>query len=71
VGVDILAKAEPLKLSYMPSETPGDVMHGFRFQAPVGRYVYTEVRAGVEGTGGYVSANHSFRCSRFSRIRKL
>ena len=31
-------------------------MHGFKFQAPVGRYLYVLVKDGVEGTGGYISA---------------
>ena len=57
VGSDTTQKSTALKLDYKPSESPGDTAHGFHFDAPVGRYVYVQVKEGVEGTGGYVSAN--------------
>lgn len=55
VDAEILAKAPPVHATYVPSDEGGDTSHGFRFQAPVGRYLYVLVRDGVEGTGGYVS----------------
>ena len=55
VGNDILAQCPPVSLSYVSSEQGGDTSHGFKFRAPVGRYVYVLVRDGVEGIGGYVS----------------
>jgi uncharacterized protein YfaS (alpha-2-macroglobulin family) len=54
-GEDVLKQSQSLKLTYQPSDTPGNLMHGFKFQAPVGRFVLVEVKAGVDGIGGYVS----------------
>ena len=55
VGSDILAKSQRLNLTYVPSDAPGDTTHGFKFLAPVGRYLYVSVPDGVQGIGGYVS----------------
>ena len=55
VGKDILALSQPVLLSYVSSEEGGDTSHGFKFKAPVGRYIYVVVPDGVEGIGGYIS----------------
>ena len=55
IGSDILAMADPVNVSYVPSEEGGNTSHGFKFLAPVGRYLYVAVKDGVEGTGGYIS----------------
>jgi len=55
VGKEILALSQPVPLSYMSSEEGGDTVHGFRFKAPVGRYLYVVVPENVEGIGGYIS----------------
>ncbi len=55
VGKEILALSQPVPLSYVSSEEGGDVAHGFKFRAPVGRYVYVVAAGGVEGIGGYIS----------------
>jgi uncharacterized protein YfaS (alpha-2-macroglobulin family) len=55
IGADILAKAPAVTATYVPSDEGGDTSHGFKFQAPVGRYLYVLVKDGVEGTGGYIS----------------
>ena len=47
--------AEPVSLSYVPSDEGGNTSHGFKFLAPVGRYLYVTVKDGVQGTGGYIS----------------
>jgi uncharacterized protein YfaS (alpha-2-macroglobulin family) len=57
VGKEILAQSPPVALTYVPSEAGEGTTHGFKFTAPVGRYLYVSVREGVEGTGGYFSAN--------------
>ena len=44
-----------MPLSYVSSEQGGDTSHGFKFRAPVGRYIYVVVPDGVEGIGGYLS----------------
>ncbi|MCU1257342.1 MAG: alpha-2-macroglobulin family protein, partial [Bryobacterales bacterium] len=55
IGKDILPKCEPLTLSYVASEQGSDTVHGFKFRAPVGRFLYALVHDGVEGTGGYLA----------------
>jgi uncharacterized protein YfaS (alpha-2-macroglobulin family) len=55
IGADILAKSEPVTLEYVASDEGADTAHGFRFRAPVGRYVHLTVKDGVQGTGGYLS----------------
>src|SRR5207249_11042700 len=55
VGNDILATSQPLPLTYVPSEEPGNTTHAFKFLAPVRRYVFVAVKDGIEGTGGYLS----------------
>jgi alpha-2-macroglobulin len=55
VGRDILALAQPVPLTYVSSEEASGTAHGFKFQGPVGRYIYVSVPDGVEGIGGYIS----------------
>jgi len=55
VGEDILAKSEALPLTYVASDDDSQTTHGFKFNAPVGRYVFLWVKEGVQGTGGYLS----------------
>src|SRR5262249_4655366 len=56
VGNDILGASQTLNLTYVASEEGGDTVHGFKFLAPVGRYVLLTVKDGIQGTGGYISA---------------
>ncbi len=55
IGMDILAKSQTLPLTYVASDDGSETTHGFKFNAPVGRYVFLWVKEGVQGTGGYVS----------------
>jgi uncharacterized protein YfaS (alpha-2-macroglobulin family) len=55
IGREILAQSQALTLAYVPSEEGGNLTHGFKFQAPVGRYVYVNVPEGIEGLGGYLA----------------
>ena len=55
IGMDILAKSQSLPLSYVASDDRSETTHGFKFNAPVGRYVFLYVKDGVQGTGGYIS----------------
>ena len=55
IGNDVLAKSPAVPLTYVASDEGGAVLHGFKFRAPVGRYLYLLVKDGVEGTGGYIS----------------
>jgi hypothetical protein len=55
VGNDILAKSQSLPLTYVASDEGSQTTHGFKFNAPVGRYVFLWVKEGVQGTGGYIS----------------
>jgi hypothetical protein len=55
VGRDILSLSQTTPLTYVSSEEGGGASHGFKFHAPVGRYIYVAVPAGVDGIGGYIS----------------
>jgi uncharacterized protein YfaS (alpha-2-macroglobulin family) len=55
IGADILAKSETVNVSYVPSDEGGNTAHGFKFLAPVGRYLHVTVKDGVQGIGGYLS----------------
>ena len=55
IGNDIMAKSQSLPLTYVASDGGSETTHGFKFNAPVGRYVFLWVKDGVQGTGGYVS----------------
>ena len=55
IGNDILAKSQSLPLTYVASDGGSETTHGFKFNAPVGRYLYLLVKDGVQGTGGYIS----------------
>ena len=39
----------------MPSDDNGGTAHGFKFRAPVGRFLHVVVKDGVQGIGGYLS----------------
>ncbi len=55
IGKDILSLSQPVPLAYVSSEQGGDTSHGFKFRAPVGRYLYVVVPEGIEGIGGYIA----------------
>ena len=55
IGADILASSEAVNVSYVPSDEGGNTAHGFKFLAPVGRYLHVTVKDGVQGIGGYLS----------------
>ena len=55
VGNEVLSKSQALPLNYVASDGGNETTHGFKFNAPVGRWVYLLIKAGVEGTGGYTS----------------
>jgi uncharacterized protein YfaS (alpha-2-macroglobulin family) len=55
IGDDILQGTQNVPLAYVASDEGGETVHGFRFRAPVGRYLHLTVKPGVQGTGGYIS----------------
>src|SRR4029434_2490634 len=55
IGKEIIEKSQPLPLIYGPSEDNGNTQHGFKFKAPVGRYVFVSVKDGIQGIGGYIA----------------
>src|SRR5262245_51458249 len=55
IGQDILSRSEPMNATYVQSDEGGDTAHGFKVRAPVGRYLFVMVKAGVQGVGGYIS----------------
>ena len=55
IGHEILADSPSVSASYVASDEGGNTAHGFKFLAPVDRWVYVMVKEGVAGTGGYLS----------------
>ena len=55
IGQDILATSDNVPVTYVPSDEGGETSHGFKFRAPVGRYLHVVVKDGVQGIGGYLS----------------
>ena len=53
VSEAILKAAPALPLGYQAGEQEYNDQHGFTFSAPVGRYVYALIPAGVQAFGGY------------------
>ena len=70
IGADILATSEPLAINYVPSEEGGNTSHGFKFLAPVGRYLHVTVKDGVQGTGGYISGKPYVATLRVERYKR-
>jgi uncharacterized protein YfaS (alpha-2-macroglobulin family) len=56
IGNGILAMSQSVPLTYVASDGGSETTHGFKFNAPVGRFVFLWVKEGVQGTGGYISA---------------
>jgi uncharacterized protein YfaS (alpha-2-macroglobulin family) len=70
IGNDILSKSDQVNVSYVPSEEGGNTAHGFKFQAPVGRYLHVTVKDGVQGVGGYVSGKPFVATIRVERYKQ-
>ncbi|MBE9609056.1 alpha-2-macroglobulin family protein [Chitinilyticum piscinae] len=51
----VLDAAAPLPLTAVPGAEKHNQQHGFKFKAPVGRYIYVTIAKGVPGFGGYQS----------------
>lgn len=56
IGTDILGRSAAVNMSYVPSDEGGNTQHGFKFRAPVGRFLHVTVKDTVQGIGGYISA---------------
>ena len=56
VTEDILKKSTKIDLELAPGEREHAEVHGFRYNAPIGRYVYVQVERGLKSFGGYVLA---------------
>ncbi len=70
IGSDILGKSDALAISYVPSDEGGNTSHGFKFRAPVGRYLHVTVKDGVPGTGGYISGKPYVATLRVDRYKR-
>jgi uncharacterized protein YfaS (alpha-2-macroglobulin family) len=70
IGNDILARSQALPLTYVASDGGNETTHGFKFNAPVGRYVFLWVKEGVQGTGGYVSGKPYAATIQVTRYRQ-
>jgi len=54
VSPGILKLGESLKLDPIPTENETSKLHSYRFNAPVGRYVYVKIAKGTQAFGDYV-----------------
>jgi alpha-2-macroglobulin len=70
IGAEILSKSDSLAISYVPSDEGGNTSHGFKFRAPVGRYLHVTVKDGVQGTGGYISGKPYVATLRVDRYKR-
>ncbi len=70
IGNDILAKSQTLPLTYVASDDGSETTHGFKFNAPVGRYVFLWVKEGVQGIGGYSRSSLTPRPSSVTPYRQ-
>lgn len=70
IGQEILAKSDPLTVNYVPSDEGGNTLHGFKFLAPVGRYLHVTVKDGIQGTGGYISGKPYVATVRVERYKR-
>ncbi|MET0380061.1 MAG: alpha-2-macroglobulin [Spongiibacteraceae bacterium] len=55
----VLSQSEALPLQRVPGDDEQQLLHSYKFNAPVGRFVYLEVAPGVQATGGTSSAKAS------------
>ncbi|HSX90850.1 MAG TPA: alpha-2-macroglobulin [Pseudomonas sp.] len=55
VDEKLLASAERLPLTHIPSVAPLNSLHAFKFKAQPNRYIYVRVAAQVEAVGGYLA----------------
>ena len=53
----VLAASTPLELKHDPGELDHYEVHGFRYHAPPGRFVYVRVEQGLKSFGGYILGN--------------
>ena len=70
IGADILGSSDPLTVSYVPSDETGNTLHGFKFLAPVGRYLHITVKDGIQGTGGYIAGKPYVATVRVERYKR-
>lgn len=55
----VLAQSDALPLQPVPGDDEQQLLHSYKFNAPVGRFVYLEIAPGVQATGGTSSAKAS------------
>jgi len=55
IGEDIIATSQAVPASYVPADEGSETSHGFKFKAPVGRFLRVLVKDNVQGIGGYIS----------------
>jgi alpha-2-macroglobulin len=54
IGEPLLKKSQAIKLTQVASEKEYATLHSFKLQAPVGRWIYVQVKKGMRAFGGYV-----------------
>jgi uncharacterized protein YfaS (alpha-2-macroglobulin family) len=56
VDKSVLSRSQPLPLQLVPGDDEQQALHSYKFNAPVGRYIYLEIAPGVQAIGGTSSA---------------
>jgi len=56
ISEDVLKEASKLDLELISGEREHSEAHAFKYQAPVGRYLYVQVERGLKSFGGYTLA---------------
>jgi uncharacterized protein YfaS (alpha-2-macroglobulin family) len=70
VSPALLASAQRLPLTPLPTDAEFSASHPYRFKAEPGRHVFVRVRRGVEGYGGFVTAGDFERLLRVPEFPK-
>jgi alpha-2-macroglobulin len=74
IGPEILKRGRPLKLALVPNDTGASLLHTFRLQSEVGRYVHILVEKGLRSFGGYLLAESydaTARIPEYPKVLKL
>jgi uncharacterized protein YfaS (alpha-2-macroglobulin family) len=56
ISEDVLKEAKKLDIEHVAGEREHSETHVFRYQAPIGRYLYVQVERGLKSFGGYTLA---------------
>lgn len=59
ISEEVLKEATKLDIELVAGEREHSELHAFKYQAPVGRFIYVQVERGMKSFGGYVLAKRA------------